>query len=1125
MNKFLFSCQKRCLKYIVMALLLYPLSALAAQGQIVVKGQSLTIPQAIRLIEKSSQYTFFYNANDLKNTTLKSIDCKGSSLDVLNEVFKGSNISYVIKGNEVILKVEKTESTQQKKAKIIGIVTDSKTGEPIIGATVQLLGTTTGVITDVDGKFELAAFPKNEIQISYIGYVTKKVKVGSQKVMSITLAEDAQQLDEVVVTAFGTGQKKETITGSIQSVRPSDLLVPSANLSSSFAGRLSGVIAYQRSGEPGQNSADFFIRGVATMNGATSPLIILDGVEVSKADLNSLDPEVIESFSVLKDATASAMYGTRGANGVLIVKTKSGSDLDRPIIGVRLEGYVNTPTKKPEIVDGPTYMRLYNEAVTNQGTGAVLYSDEKINGTIHNLNPYIYPNVDWYKEVFKDATFNQKANFNVRGGTSKITYFMNVNMNHETGMLKDRSSDFFSYKNNIDYMKYAFQNNVDFHLSKSSTISLHLNVQLNDMHGPLTTKDGNGVGDIFSAIMGTNPVDFPVMFPQGSDTWYHWGGILAGNYQPLNPVALSSAGYKDTFESTVVANVNWDQKLDFITKGLSFRALVSFKNWSYNQKFRLQGYNSYQLSDYKQNEDGSYDFTNTPIGEPSNHTMDAFFGTNGDRRFYIQGYLNYERSFGLHNVSGMLLYNQDDYNTNVNSSLIASLPKRKMGVAARLSYDYDHRYMLEVNAGYNGSESFAKGHRWGLFPSISLGWNISEEKFWKPIKPVISNFKVRGSYGLVGNDQIGSDRFAYLAIVNLTESPSYTTGYGGSTTSLSGPTYNRFQNNELTWEVGNKLNVGVDLQLFNSLNITVDGFREIRDNIFQQKNSIPNYLGTASTKIYGNFAKVKNTGFDLALDYGKQLNRNFSIQMKGTFTYAHNEVLKYDEAAGLRPALSQVGKSLNSIWGYVADGLYIDEADIANNPQSTIGNIAIAPGDVKYVDQPDASGNYDGKITSDDRVVLGYPTIPEIIYGFGPSITWKNWDFSFFFQGQARVSFMMSGFEPFGTQSKNNVLKWISDDHWSKDNQNPNARYPRLTQYNNNNNTASSSYWLRNASFLKLRNAEIGYRFKWARIYVNGSNLLTFSPFKLWDPEMGGGAGMKYPTQRTYNVGIQLTFK
>lgn len=1125
MNRFLFSCHKRCVKYVAMALLFYPLSAFAVQGQIVVKGQSLTISQAIRLIEKSSKYTFFYNANDLRNAKSKSINCKGSINDVLNEVFKGSNISYAIKGDEVILKVEKAESTQQKKAKIIGVVTDSKTGDPIIGATVQLLGTTTGVITDVDGKFELSASPKNEIQISYIGYVTKKVKIGNQKVMSITLSEDAQQLDEVVVTAFGTGQKKETITGSIQSVRPSDLLVPSANLSSSFAGRLSGVIAFQRSGEPGKNSANFYIRGIATMSGATSPLIVLDGVEVSQADLNSLDPEVIESFSVLKDATASAMYGTRGANGVLIIKTKSGSDLEKPIIGVRVEGYVNTPIQKPEVVDGPTYMKMFNEAVTNQKTGAILYSDDRINGTINKLNPYIYPNVDWYNEVFKDATFNQKANFNVRGGTSKITYFMNLNMNHETGMLKDRSSDFFSYKNNINYMKYAFQNNVDFHLSKSSTISLHLNAQLNDMHGPLTSNNGNGVGDIFGAIMGTNPVDFPVMFPQGSDDWYHWGSLLAGNYTPANPVALASMGYKDTFESTVVANINWDQKLDFITKGLSFKALISFKNWSYNQKFRLQGYNKYQLSDYKQNEDGSYEFVDTPVGEPGNHTMESSFGTNGDRRIYIQAYLDYARTFGSHNLSGMLLYNQDDYNTNVNSSLIGSLPRRKMGVAARLTYDYAHRYMLEANAGYNGSESFAEGHRWGLFPSISLGWNISEEKFWEPLKSVVSNFKLRGSYGLVGNDAIGGDRFAYLAIVNLANSPAYTTGYGNNKITLSGPTYNRFQNNDLTWEIGHKLNVGADLQLFHSLNLTIDGFREIRDNIFQQKNSIPNYFGTAATKIYGNFAKVKNSGIDIALDYGKSVNRDLSIQFKGTFTYAHNEVLEYDEAEGLRPALSQVGRSLSTYLGYVANGLYIDEADIKNNPQSTLGNIAIAPGDVKFVDQPDADGKYDGKITSDDRVQLGYPVVPEIIYGFGPSVKWKDWDFSFFFQGQTHVSLMMSGFEPFGTQSKRNVLKWIKDDYWSKDNQNPDARYPRLTQYNNQNNMQASSYWLRDASFLKLRNAEIGYNFKFARIYVNGSNLLTFSPFKLWDPEMGGGAGMSYPTQRTFNVGIQLTFK
>lgn len=1126
MNKFLFSCQKRCMKYIVMAvwILSIPLPLLA-QGQIVVKGRSLSISQAINLIEKSSKYIFFYNANDLKNTNLKDIDCEGSIDEVLSEIFKGSNIRYVIKGDEVILKIEKTEGAQQKKAKIIGVIADSRTGESIIGATVQIVGTTRGVITDADGKFEITALPKDYIQISYIGYVTKKIKVGSQKVISVTLSEDVKQLGEVVVTAFGTGQKKETITGSIQSVRPSDLLTPSPNLSTSFAGRLSGVIAYQRSGEPGKNSANFFIRGVATMSGATSPLIVLDGVEVSQSDLNSLDPEVIESFSVLKDATASAMYGTRGANGVLIIKTKSGSDLEKPIVGIRVEAYVNTPIQKPEIVDGPTYMRMFNEAVTNQGTGVALYSEDKINGTINHLNPYIYPDVDWYKEIFKDLTFNQRANFNVRGGTSKITYFMNINMNHETGMLKNRSSDFFSYKNNIDYMKYAFQNNVDFHLSKSSTISLHLNVQLRDMHGPLTSGKGGGVQEMFSAVMGTNPVDFPVMYPQGMDSWYHWGGIRAGSANIENPVALASAGYKDLFQSTVVANVNWDQKLNFITKGLSFKALVSFKNYTGNDTYRLQGYNQYQLTDYNKNEDGTYDLVDSPLGEPGNHTMGASFHTGGNRRLYLQGYFSYVRKFRNHNVNAMLLYNQDEYNSDVNSNLIASLPKRKMGIAARLSYDYAHRYMIEANAGYNGSESFAKGHRWGLFPSISAGWNISEESFWKSIKSVVSNFKVRGSYGLVGNDQIGGSRFAYLAIVELHNSPEYVTGYGGNQIKLSGPTYDRFQNNALTWEVGHKLNIGVDLQFLNSLNLTIDAFREIRSNIFQQKGSIPNYLGTAKTKIYGNFAKVKNSGVDLALDYGKRVNRNFSIQAKGTFTYAHNKVLAYDEADGLRPAMSQVGRSLYTYFGYVANGLYIDEADIKNSPQSTLGNIAIAPGDVKFVDQPDADGKYDGKITEDDRVQLGYPSVPEIIYGFGPSMKWKKWDFSFFFQGQAHVSLMMSGFVPFGTQGRSNVLKWIADEYWSSDNQDPNARYPRLTQSNNQHNMKASSYWLRDASFLKLKNTEIGYTFKWARIYVNGSNLLTFAPFKLWDPEMGGGAGMSYPTQRAFNMGIQFTFK
>ena len=953
--------------------------------------------------------------------------------------------------------------------KIVGVVTDSNTGEPLVGATIKVAGTNDGTTTDVDGRFEIRASKGATLEVSYLGYTSKKIKVTDVKVLTITLSDQAQMLEGAVITAFGTAQKKETVTGSIQTVRPTDL--------------------------------------------------------------NAIDPEIIESFSVLKDATATAMYGTRGANGVLIIKTKSGADLDRPVIGVRVESWVNTPTKVPKTVDGVTFMRMYNEAVRNQMSGDLLYSDDKINGTMQGLNPYVYPNVDWYKELFKSATWNQRANFNVRGGTSKITYFMNINASHETSMLKDVSSKYFSYDNATSYMKYAFQNNVDFNISKNSKLSLHLNVQLTNMHGMLTNKNGGGVEDVFKAIMGTNPVDFPITYPKQDVKWYRWGGLLAGNYNPVNPVAEASAGYRDDFSSTVVANINYDQKLDFITKGLSFKTLFSFKNWTLNNKYRVQNYNRYQLTDYAANPsvEGGYDFTTKPIANPEKYILENHFYTKGDRRYYFQTYLDYNRAFGDHTLSGMLLFNIDEYNSNVNSDLLSSLPKRRMGLAARLSYDYKYRYMVEVNAGYNGSESFAKGHRWGFFPSISLGWNVSEEPFFEPLKNTVKQLKLRASYGLVGNDQVGAQgeelqRFAYQTIIELNNSPGFTSGYGGQSRERKGFVYKRFENNKLTWEVGRKLNVGFDLNVMD-IKLTVDAFREIRSNIFQKRAAIPSYYGTAATAVYGNLAKVKNWGFDLAADYGKNITKDLSVEFRGTFTFARNKVLEYDDPVATRPALRQVGRSLNTYFGYVADGLYIDDADIANSAKSTLGNIAIAPGDVKYVDQPDQNGEYDNKIDANDRVQLGYPHVPEIIYGFGPSISYKKWDLSFFFQGQANVSLMMKDFEPFGTQSKNNVLQWIADDYWGKDNQNPNARYPRLTKYNNRNNMQESTYWLRNAAFLRLKSLEVGYKFKFGRVYASATNLANFSAFKLWDPEMGGGAGMSYPLQRTFNIGLQLTFK
>jgi TonB-linked SusC/RagA family outer membrane protein len=804
---------------------------------------------------------------------------------------------------------------------------------------------------------------------------------------------------------------------------------------------------------------------------------------------------------------------------------------------VRVETYVSAPSFIPKFVDGATYMEMFNEANTNQGSGTGLFTAAQINNTRNGLDPYMYPNVSWYDEIFKSYAVNQKANFNIRGGTKKIVYFMNMTVNHETSMLRDRAREFFSYSNNIDLIKYAFQNNIDFHLGETSTISLHLNTQINSKHAPNQNTD-----NIYGNIMVSNPVDYPVYYPaDGKNPWVYWGIFGGGNTQgAVNTVAAFTNGYRDIFESTVLVNLDFDQKLDFVTKGLSFKAKASLKNWNKSEIYRGSMPNFYTLKG--KNADGTYNLI--PFGGEGSEEkpiLSTDFSVDGDRRMYAQAFFNYEQTFGEgHNVAGMLLWNIDQFNYNVgksddnNSLLTNSLPKRKMGYAMRLTYDYAYRYLLELNAGYNGSENFAKGHRWGFFPSAAVGWNLAQEPFFEPLTDIVSNLKLRGSYGLVGNDQINDARFIYMGEVDLNGSDFYTTGYyPGIILSLNGPYYVRYENPGITWEVGAKLNVGMDLRLFQDLNVVVDVFREIRSNIFQQKQSIPNYFGTASTKVYGNLAKVKNSGVDIALDYGKVFDEDLSVELKSTFTYAHNVVLEYDEGVGLRPALSKIGQNVKQTMGLISDGLYIDEADIAHSAASQLGGgVTVASGDIKYVDQPDENGYYDGLITTNDRVPIGYPDVPEIVYGFGPSVQWKSWDFSFFMQGVARTSLVMSGFHPFGTQYNRNVLQWIADDYWSSNNQNIYASYPRLTKFDNPHNTTASDFWLRDASFLKLKNVEVGYKHKlksskgsFVRIYVSGTNIWTFSSFKYWDPEMGGGKGLSYPTQRVVNVGVQMTLK
>lgn len=1118
-------------KYLLLFVFCFLVVALQAKSPVygqaktfTVSLKNVTLKEVISYVEKNSQYVFFFKPEVINQSTQISVSLKNATVkQLLDKVSEQANIVYEMKERQIVLKEKKVseQSVSQKKRLLQGLVKDEQ-GNPIIGASIQLKNTGTGVITDLDGLFQIQVTDKNSvIVISYIGYVTQEISVGDRSSITVQLKEDTKSLEEVVVTAFGATQKKETMVGAIQQVRPAELKVPSSSLSTSFAGRMAGVIAIQRSGQPGADGADFWIRGKSTFGDATGVLIVLDGVEISSSDLNALDPEVIESFSILKDATATAMYGTRGANGVMIVTTKSGQDLLKPIINFRLETSMSQLTSVPEMVGGVDYMKLYNEALTTRGITTGLYDDTKIRATEQGLNPLVYPNVDWYNEMFNKNAFAQRFNFNIRGGKKAVTYFMSASVKHDAGNLKSLSKDYFSYNNNINVMRYDFVNNLSIKATNTTKISLGLNVSLRDWKGPSAGVDG-----IFSMSREASPVDFPIVYPARNDKGIYtlWGGMSGGIYNNgyRNPVAEYVVGYKKQFASTVNANIRLDQDLKMVTKGLKLHVLASFKNWSKTETTRKAGYNQFEIDQYNE---ATGEYTLSRVGNEQKTALNTEGAATGDRRIFIQAYLDYKRKFGVHDVNAMLLYNQDQLDNNKPDNLLSSLPRRKQGIAARLSYAYDDRYLAEVNFGYNGSENFAKNNRFGFFPSIALGYNISQEKFWEPISNVISHFKLRGSYGLVGNDGI-NERYAYLEdIVLSSDKWKYTTGVNQNV-NLQGPVWNRYYNPNLTWEVGKKLNVGFDMQLFHQVNLNFDVFKEIRSKIYMQKvNTLPDFIGTGETKIYENSGKMKNVGFDIALDYNKQITKDFFLSFKGTLTYAHNTILERDEPPfQLYPNLSSVGYSRGQHLVYVADGLFRDQADVDSHAEQTLGYIP-QPGDIKYVDQPDANGNCDGIINTNDRVYMGYPEDPEIVYGFGPSMKYKNWDFSFFFQGAARTSILMSGFHPFGKNATRGVMKFIADDYWSESNPNPNAAYPRLTRDTNANNTVNSSYWLRNGAFLKLKNAEIGYTFKMFRAYLNGSNLLTFSPFKHWDPEMGGGSGMKYPTQRVFNIGIQFTFK
>ena len=1101
------------------------LLTVALNAQTVTKAfRSVPLKTVLEEVERQTGYSILFENEDVDVSRPVTATFKDATLQTVLDTVLDKSLRYTVKGGGKLVTISRRSPVSAPTAPngemtVAGTVISSADNQPIVGANIYVEGTNVGTTTDAGGNYKLTVpASAKTVTVSFLGYDTKKISVRDIHLFKlITLADASNKLEDVVVVGFGV-QKKESLVGAVQSVKPSDLQTSSSNLSTSFSGKIAGVIAVQKSGEPGADGANFWIRGISTFGSGQSPLLILDGVEITNQMLNNIPPETIESFSVLKDATATALYGSRGANGVMIITTKNGRDSEKMTINLRAEFGASAPTRVPKVADGITYMETFNEARTTRGE-TPYYSNEKIMGTKLGLDPYVYPNVDWYDMLFKDCTFNQNFNFNMTGGAKKIDYFLNASVYNENGIMRKPEAS--KFDTNINAQKYLFQANVSADATKTTRVSLKMNTQLHYRHAPIQS-----VSDLFAYAMTGMPCEFPATLPgEESDTFVRFGTNNAWNSGFFtNPYAQLCRGYGDQFRGHFTSALTVNQNLDFITKGLSATGMATFYNRVYSAVYRSFTPFMYQLTDYNIDEAGNYSYTSN-----STNTGTTYLGTtrgkDGYRELAFQAKIDYARTFGKHDVGATIVYMQKERNMNISDEQeYAALPYRQQGLAGRVTYGFDKRYLFEANFGYNGSENFAAGKRFGFFPSVAVGWVISNEPFWKGIKEQVNLFKLRASYGLVGNDVISkdyADRFPYLTTVDMGQ--GYDVYIGNNFQRKYGPILSVYGNPNATWEESRKLDIGVEIGLFDSLNIIFDWFKEKRSGIFMQRASLPSSFGMSNITPWANIGKVDNRGVDISIDYNKAFSKDLILSLRGSFTYAHNEVVEMDEPAYKWDYLSKVGHPINSINCLIAEGLFQDEEEIASSPSQAAyaTEFPLKPGDIKFKDL-----NGDRVIDDNDKCWYGNPTVPEIIYGFGFSLKYKGFDCSAFFQGQGKVSIIMYDSHPFGTKATpgGGLMQWMADEHWREEAPDPNARYPRLSPEWNTNNTQANSLYVRNGRMLRLKNAEIGYTYKFMRVYVSGTNLLTFSPFKYWDPEKGSGNGLSYPLQRTCNLGFQFTF-
>ncbi len=1015
-----------------------------------------------------------------------------------------------------------------KSITVQGQVMDAE-GVPIPGVNIRLKGQNTGTISDLNGNYKLSDVTEDAvIEFSFIGFATLEKKVKGETLNAILL-EDTKSLDEVEIVAFGT-QKKESVIGSISTLKPAELKVPTSNLTNALAGRVAGVIAYQRTGEPGVDDSNFFIRGVTSFGYAKSPLILIDNIEVDTKDLSRLQPDDIESFSIMKDATATALYGSRGANGVILVKTKEGQTGSMKL-NLRVENSISTPTKMLELADPITYMKLHNEAIlTRDPLHALMYSEDKIDNTIPGHSSVIYPVTDWRNELLKDYTMNQRVNLNISGGGSMVNYYVAGSFMQDNGILNvDKANNF---NNNIKNRNYSVRSNINIKLSKTTKLMVRMNGAFEDYNGPLS-----GGSDLYYKIMQSNPVLFPATYPKDEEHAYvkhiMFGNSGDGKY--INPYAEMVKGYKETGRAKLESQFELNQDLDFVTKGLKVRALFNTSRLSYYSTSRQYKPFYYALSEYNyMNKTYAVDIIN-----PNGGTEYLDYN-EGDKTItantYLEAAVNYDREFGKHGVGGLLVMQLRNNHQPNASSLQTSLPKRNVGLSGRFTYAYDSRYFVEGNFGYNGSERFDKDHRWGFFPSAGLAYMVSNEKYFKNLLPYVQKLKLRASYGLVGNDNIGDSnaRFLYLSEINMNNGGTGASfGYNEGAYKKDGIAINRYADPSIGWEVAKKMNFAVEMTFMDALNITAEYYKESRDHILQSRADIPNTMGLWKTP-NANLGKAKSHGVDLSLDYNKYFTNDTWLQLRGNFTYAANQYVEYEEVEYPgAPWKSRVGNPIAQEYGYIAEGLFVDDEEVRNSPVQ-FGEYGA--GDIKYRDV-----NRDGVISELDMVPIGYSKDPEIVYGFGASYGFKNFDISVFFQGLARESFWIDYgkvspfFDNSGTDARENnqLAKFIADNHWSETNRNIYAVWPRLSDSSIDNNAKKSTWFMRDGSFLRLKQLEIGYTLpqriiqkaglKNLRVYFTGNNLFCFSKFKEWDVEQAGD-GLKYPLQRIYNIGLNLTF-